>query len=360
MTDLVTIDAGAQIAVHNQQLSRDQVELIKTTIAKGATDDELSLFIQVCNRTGLDPFARQVFAVKRWDNRERREVMSVQISIDGMRLVAERSRAYEGQTQTFWCGQDGQWTEVWLSSTPPAAAKIGVYRTGFREPLWTVATWDQYAQLTKDGKPAAMWAKMPALMLGKCAEALALRKAFPMELSGLYTSDEMAQADSGRAPAVPMGYITANDAKRELIAACGGSIEQAKTLWGERGNDLVTRIELDELLAQVKAAPVIEEVPNPFTVIDEDEVVEDAEIVEAEVTHQAPATTSLGSYTQESTAPQLRKIHTLVSRLAMPDERYRESLVKKFGVSSSKELNRGQAAELIELLEARLSAQGGE
>lgn len=183
MSNDVTVREGGEV------MSREKIELIKQTVAKGASDLELDLFLHACKRTGLDPLMKQIYAIKRWNNQEKKETMAIQTGIDGYRLIADRTGRYAGSDEPVYeVGPDGF----------PTIASVTIYKMieGQRCAFGSSARWTEYVQTTREGQPTAMWKKMPFLMLGKCAEALALRKAFPAELSGVYTHEEMMQADN--------------------------------------------------------------------------------------------------------------------------------------------------------------------
>lgn len=196
-------------AFNPEDLTVEQIDLIKRTICHGASDDELKLFVFQCNRTKLDPFSRQIYSMAYGGRR------SVVISIDGARLIAERSGRYQGQTPQEWCGADGIWRDVWLRNEPPSAARIGVYRSGNPHPTYAVANFKAY-------RPAksSMWDKMPELMISKVAEMLALRKAFPHDLSGLYSHEEMEQASTPKSnkppPLSPKASLIWEKAKQKM------------------------------------------------------------------------------------------------------------------------------------------------
>lgn len=175
-----------------------QIAALQQLGVERATNADLAVFFHQCARTGLDPFARQIYMIERHTRDGVKQ--TIQTGIDGFRLIARRAtdaaRGTLGYEDTQWCGEDGQWRDVWLSKEPPAAARATVIRDGQRYPA--IALWTEYVATKRNGQITQMWVTKPALMLAKCAEALALRKAFPQDLSGLYTSDEMGQADNRR------------------------------------------------------------------------------------------------------------------------------------------------------------------
>jgi phage recombination protein Bet len=161
------------------QFNTEQVALIKNYLCKGINDEELKLFSAVCKKTGLDPFMKQIYAVKRKDQ------MTIQTSIDGYRLIAERTGRYcPGRESTYVYDGD----------------KL-VCATSYVKKQTSDGTWHEVAASAyfDEYKPAysnQFWESKKHVMLAKCAESLALRKAFPNELSGLYSEDEMEQAQN--------------------------------------------------------------------------------------------------------------------------------------------------------------------
>lgn len=209
-----------ELAVVNQNLapvmefSKDQIELIKTVVAKEATDDELKLFLYTAKRTGLDPLARQIHFVKR------KGQMAIQTAIDGYRVIADRTGTLAGIDDAVYDTEDAD---------HPNKASVTVKKLvgGVICSFTATARWTEYYPGDAQG---FMWKKMPYLMLAKCAEALALRKAFPADLSGIYTNEEMQQADRNEPGQVIDLTPKSNrkSASQEYFCqGCGVSIKQA-------------------------------------------------------------------------------------------------------------------------------------
>tara|TARA_R110000824_G_scaffold53088_2_gene147238 strand:+ start:376 stop:1254 length:879 start_codon:yes stop_codon:yes gene_type:complete len=167
-------------------LSEDQIALLTRTVANGCTPDEMQLFLYQCERTKLDPFSKQIHVIKRGDK------ITIQTGIDGYRAIAERTGKYAGNDEYTFDGGKKEWELIESGLKRPTVATSCIKKIvgGVICEFTASASWEEYCPSFGD----FMWKKMPFLMLGKCAESLALRKAFPNDLSGIYTDDEMAQA----------------------------------------------------------------------------------------------------------------------------------------------------------------------
>jgi phage recombination protein Bet len=174
-------------------VTEGQIDLVRRTVAVGATPDELKLYLYDCARQGVHPLDKLIHFTKR------KGKYTPITSIDFMRTRAADSGEYAGSDDAAFVGD----------AKRPDAATVTVYRLvgGMRCPFTGTARWDEY--YPGDGEPGFMWRKMPHTMLGKCAEGLALRKGFPRQLAGLYTREQMDQAGE------PQGYTV--EAPRHVV-----------------------------------------------------------------------------------------------------------------------------------------------
>lgn len=173
-------------------LRPEQVALLKRTVAKDTTDDEFALFMLVARKHKLDPFTRQLHCVKRWSTDAGKKVMAIQIGIDGYRAMAARSHKDFGSI-----GEPEY--EYGTDKKIPILARIKLWKKGVEQPTVAVAFWAEIAPQDLNKPEAWAWRKMPKHMLAKCAEAFALRKAYP-DLADIYTDEEMMQAGDDLSP----------------------------------------------------------------------------------------------------------------------------------------------------------------
>ena len=183
------------------QPTPEQTKMIRDTFANGAPEGEFRVLMEIAKARNLNPLLRQVWFVKRWDSQKRCEVWAVQVSIDGLRAIADRTGKYDGQDEPEFEEKDGA----------IKLCRVKVYRKDVVRAFVGTAYWSEYAATTKEGKLTQMWANKPHIMLAKCAEALAFRKAFPEDSAGLYVAEEMPET----LDVTPVAVKTAQQEKAE-------------------------------------------------------------------------------------------------------------------------------------------------
>lgn len=207
MTELAVIESTSLALDPEQHYFTDaQVKALEHIGVENASTGDLQVFHHVCQRSGLDPFARQIHMIGRqvsvYDDNAgawtKVTKQTIQTGIDGFRLIGRRAANQSGHKVSVgapqWAHVDSGWQEIWSGGWGhPVAARVTIHRDG--EPFTAVALFDEYKQTKRNGELTSMWAQRPAGQLAKCAEALAWRMAFPQDLSGIYADEEMQQAD---------------------------------------------------------------------------------------------------------------------------------------------------------------------
>lgn len=235
-------------------LSSRQIDLIKRTIASDTNGPEFDLFIEVAKRVGLDPFRRQIMPLvfSKSDPAKRR--MSLVTGIDGFRVIASRCADYRPDEKEPVITYDAELksTENPLGIVKASVTAFKQDSTGAWHPVNGVAYWEEYVPLKDDpdafdwvetgevwentGRPKkkkvrkagtdgamartpdGQWAKMPRVMIAKCAEAQALRKGWPEHFSGLYDPAELDRAQAADMSASELVEIEAEQRRMTAIS----------------------------------------------------------------------------------------------------------------------------------------------
>jgi len=208
-------------------MTSSQIALVKRTLAADCTEDEFNLYMEVARRTKADPFRRHIYAVVYNKDDPKRRKMSLITGIDFYRVVAARNRDYrpDEEPATFtlsddakchenplgiikavvrcWkLGADNQWHAIAGEAYWAEYAAVEETSDGGFDWIDTGETWPDTGKPKKKKvargdvvmQPKGKWKEMPHVMISKCAEAQALRKGWPEDLSGVYVAEEMDRA----------------------------------------------------------------------------------------------------------------------------------------------------------------------
>lgn len=240
-------------------IPQSQESIIRDVYAKGLDNNEFEVFKMICRRTNLDPTKKQIVAVKRWNTNEKREIMTPQTTIDGYRAIGNRAGTCAGVKTVYHYAADG--------SVEGATTVIKkVLASG------VVAEFEGYAKMSeympKKAGEDFMYKQKPHVMIGKCSEALAWRRAYPEDMSGIYIEEELLMHDTPVA-------MTFDDAQVvEMLQKCS-TLDQYKALQADivgmkykiSNMDQVRKVAIDTMqrLAPKKAVtpPKTAEVVDP-------------------------------------------------------------------------------------------------
>lgn len=304
MTIAKTEPMGSELVIHNQQstFSPAQRAALGHMGVDKAPDADVQVFFHVCQRTKLDPFAKQIYMIGRKQSElidgrwEKVDKYTIQTGIDGLRVVARRVADESGHElsygDTVWCGADGVWRDVWTGAPEELhAAKATVYRAG--KPFTHVALFREYVQTTrlKTGEvvPNTRWANSGANQLAKCAEAGALRKAYPQDLGGLYVDAEVEHLAND----VAAGQVVSGGRDWYSDAAAATTVQQLADVWSaahrahQLDEQLMTHIRT--LRADIDAQMAASAERAPAERIDQ----ATGEVLAAEAVTDAPAASSV-------------------------------------------------------------------
>lgn len=153
-----------------------------TLMPKGARRPDLFIFLGAAKKYQLDPLMKQIECI------DIKGKITLYTRIDGFRAIAHRSGKLKGILPIQWCGEDGVWVDVWIKKEQPVAARSRILHADFEEPIVTIFYLREFKRADSD----LAWNKhAPISHSAKCVEAQGLRRAFPLDLSGLYTDDEI-------------------------------------------------------------------------------------------------------------------------------------------------------------------------
>ena len=249
--ELATIEepsTAVQVAdnIRRGVVDRDVVDALKAQIVRGGhpvTDSEFATILIQAEQRGLSPLNGQLWAVVRDEQTKDgyRKVLQPQVGIAGLRLIAERTGRYGGVIRTEWCGEDERWRDVWLSSDPPAAARVTALRDGVE--VTGIAYYRESVQTTKAGNPNAMWRKRHTSQLAKCAEAQMFRQAFPEELADVAWTQDDGAPGASRISAEVQRALHPEDHARTLADRRGQELKAAGDEAGLDADGIVALLE---------------------------------------------------------------------------------------------------------------------